>query len=1440
MTVLEQDRAAESVMAQLEASEQDLSLAEIRDIDGLGPMPWTSLTGQRSQKALRAWRAIAAQLPARDLVSADQVAADMIASDLTFAESEAPDETGGNDTADTGDVIEGFGTGEGEESMVTITGNLSGAEVRPPIEGDCESAEDDGSIDLANFTPAAEFQVALCVGEIGDGPFGETSGDTDFYSYGEVAEGTLLILDVANVSGSLDPVSSVIGIYDADGTLLGSIEDSGEGEGDTFLEVIAPSAGVYYGAVVGCCELQGDPFESSSGAGADETGTYEVFVVAFPPPCGSEEDDGSLALANSTNVAEQGGDFCTGVMGDGPHEAADGDFYALGFVEADQQIVADVVIFEGELFRSVLGIYDAEGNLLASGEDSGNPEEGEFVEFITESPGEYFVAVAGCCELPSDPTDPASGTPSDQGGLYEIFVGAFEPPCTSAEDDGSLGLANETNAALGGDFCEGVIGDGPHGAADGDFYALGTIGAGSEIVADVVVFEEPVRTVVGVYNSSGELIASAEDSGDPEIDEFLVVPVEVEDDYFVAVAGCCELPTDPTDPASGSASEEAGNYAVFVAAQAPPCQSREEDGSIGDANDASNVFGDEDLFETTCDGFVGDGPQAELNGDVDFFRTRVLPADRLLIVDLFDPFLETPDAGDLTIGVYNEAGDLIGSGQDDPSESGPASNFFSVLIPAEGSHYISFGGSLPTDATDPTTGTNTDITSGYFTFVVDTTEEFLEGDAAQWGLSVQGAAVQAEAERFSRGESPQAALFAKLADARTSVSAAEQEPVVDIDFFLVELRKGDAIAGGFDASRITGILDPGGVQRSGSQFNPSFIYPPASPLAHPRRNGFDHVATVDGVHAVFVGEGVGAYEGELRVVRSGLGTTETDDQQIIFLDFDGAEVSGDVFGTGVDATLSPLSAFLANWGLTPADEDAVIDSTIDAVVETLDTDLRVLDGRNGDRDASGTPGEFDVEVLNSRDHGDRWGEPNVTRVVVGGTINELQIPTLGIAQSIDPGNTESEETAVVLLDEMSGPVGSEVSINTYGLADGVTKSEFVGFVVGHITGHEIGHLIGNWHQDTFNEVIAIMDAGGDFPAIAGVGPDGIFGTADDNDPDFIEDEFHPFEGFVGIEDTAGRTAFGLSTGLGGPVVEGPSNLTIELDGVAYPGEQVDVYGQFDGGVAPFSVEINWGDGSTCPDDGTCFVDPMEDDMPNLVDADYTYAEPGVYTVEVTVTDANGNSVSASVDTAACTIIGTNRAETLNGTEGDDVICGLGGNDRLFGRGGNDIMFGGSGRDRMNGGAGNDTMLGGSEADDMTGGDGIDTMSGGKGNDVMRGGDDADVMNGRLGGDRMFGEAGADNMSGNRGNDRMYGGVDGDTMSGGRGSDQVHGQGGDDVAAGGQGRDIVTGANGNDMLSGGTGADNLSGGAGNDDLDGGADNDRCVGGAGANTLVSCES
>jgi hypothetical protein len=71
-----------------------------------------------------------------------------------------------------------------------------------------------------------------------------------------------------------------------------------------------------------------------------------------------------------------------------------------------------------------------------------------------------------------------------------------------------------------------------------------------------------------------------------------------------------------------------------------------------------------------------------------------------------------------------------------------------------------------------------------------------------------------------------------------------------------------------------------------------------------------------------------------------------------------------------------------------------------------------------------------LRILNSRDHADPFGQPNVHRVMVGGTIAESGINTIGIAQFIDPGNYSTDDSALVLLDVLSNPSGA-ASLNTY-------------------------------------------------------------------------------------------------------------------------------------------------------------------------------------------------------------------------------------------------------------------------------------------------------------------------------------------------------------------------------------------------------------------------
>jgi hypothetical protein len=342
---------------------------------------------------------------------------------------------------------------------------------------------------------------------------------------------------------------------------------------------------------------------------------------------------------------------------------------------------------------------------------------------------------------------------------------------------------------------------------------------------------------------------------------------------------------------------------------------------------------------------------------------------------------------------------------------------------------------------------------------------------------------------------------------------------IDRDVFALPLRAGDVLG-----ATVTGspadltVYDTEPKVAQGSDQDLSFIFPMASPLPAGGNAVTDYVATKTGLHYVEVANGAGAYDITVEGYRPPL---EGSGVQTLYLDFDGARVNTGLFGGPGNRNLSPLAAFLSSWGLTRVDEEALIDTVVATVRENLEQDLA----------ASGLNERFQLKVTNSKDDEDSFGQDDVSRIVVGGTIAESGVDTIGVAQSIDPGNFETEETAMVLLDVLSSPGDdwNDSSINSY-LTDDSDRVAFVGHALGNVIAHEAGHLLGNWHTDNLDGVANLMDAGGESPELMfGVGPDGIGGTADDTDTDFATTGFQPSEGFAGTEDTLGRAVFGATS-----------------------------------------------------------------------------------------------------------------------------------------------------------------------------------------------------------------------------------------------------------------------------------------------------------------------
>lgn len=517
----------------------------------------------------------------------------------------------------------------------------------------------------------------------------------------------------------------------------------------------------------------------------------------------------------------------------------------------------------------------------------------------------------------------------------------------------------------------------------------------------------------------------------------------------------------------------------------------EDDGSIPLANPTGLALDQ----VVAANASIGDGPYGTTSGDYDFYEIAALSGQRITI-DINAEVLGSQL--DSYIGIYSSAGVLLGLNDD--AGGATADSFLTLVAPATGSYFVvvrGFGTGFQTDPFDAASGRG-------------------EGSIGDYEIEIE------------------------LGSA-------------SIDFFSFALNPGDIVGANLVGSgaRLS-LRAPGGAELVGSAQDVTTIYPSGSPLPGGGTAALSWVANTAGTYAIAVSNGSGSYTLQLRAFRPALENEPMGARQILFLDFDGASVDASQLGSSGVRTLSPLSSFLSRWGLSAGDEDAVID----AIVATVHYNFEVVGtvGQNGDFASSGIAGEYAVDIRNSRDDAPPWGQPNVTRIVVGGTVAELGLNTIGVSEAIDVGNFARVETAVILLDHLSDPnINNQSSLNRFPIDPSSTIIHLIGIGVGNAVTHEAGHLFGSFHTDRFNLQSCLMDAGGNVADVIGIGSDGIFATEDDVDVDFAVDVYAATEGFSGTEDTVNVNAFGLSTGTGPMIATPTPTATPTLTNTPPPG-----------------------------------------------------------------------------------------------------------------------------------------------------------------------------------------------------------------------------------------------------------------------------------------------
>jgi len=385
----------------------------------------------------------------------------------------------------------------------------------------------------------------------------------------------------------------------------------------------------------------------------------------------------------------------------------------------------------------------------------------------------------------------------------------------------------------------------------------------------------------------------------------------------------------------------------------------------------------------------------------------------------------------------------------------------------------------------------------------------------------------------------------------TSVNVSGAHSGTDIDWYSFDLQAGDIIdvnVSRTTPSAVTPLLtlyNGSGIELASTRGTfPATLFPSNSPLATnaaaPNIAGSIHyIVPTSGKFYLRLSDVFSTYTSAFRVYRPPTESLAAGTRQILFLDFDGEIVSRNLFGLGpISANFQPMREFLVD----PTLENVIIDEVIARTASKFEQ-----------VGISTTNPNYGIEIRNSRDHGDLWGMPNVSRVIIGDVFDlaadDPFNALLGIAQHIDVGNYDLQSSALVRF------LPHAISAGTVPFSPVSNLVQVAGELLASTIAHEAGHFFGLWHQDETNVNFGIIDTTINTLDDAGVGPDRVFGTADDRPIQFTVDRFSGGAAAAfqrsGLNDSINWLGWALTTGRQGGRVEGTifqdMNLNRALD-----------------------------------------------------------------------------------------------------------------------------------------------------------------------------------------------------------------------------------------------------------------------------------------------------
>ncbi len=243
---------------------------------------------------------------------------------------------------------------------------------------------------------------------IGDGEFGQTEGDYDYFSLTAFAGQKITIDTFADVNGT--DLDTVVRLYDRSGTLLAVNDDNDSGFLDSSLSYDVAVDDQYFALVQGL------------GVGVGTTRNYEVaFTVSDNENLETYEPNDSIPQAYNTGISGSGSTVLSAVIGDGEFGQTTGDYdYFSLFAFAGQNITIDTFAnVYGTSLDTIVGLYDSFGTLVASNNNNASSFDSS-LSYNATLTGNYYAVVQGSSTDFPDPFTPGAGGEVGSTGNYEV------------------------------------------------------------------------------------------------------------------------------------------------------------------------------------------------------------------------------------------------------------------------------------------------------------------------------------------------------------------------------------------------------------------------------------------------------------------------------------------------------------------------------------------------------------------------------------------------------------------------------------------------------------------------------------------------------------------------------------------------------------------------------------------------------------------------------------------------------------------------------------------------------------------------------------------------------------------------------------------------------------------------------------------------------------